>query len=244
MIDAIDLLRLRNGEFLQFATNFSALVESNDPIALNVLKQHNDFKVAISVIEPLFKVERVNAITQQLVLFDERRDKAVTGLVTVIDGFCFHFNAMVAQAAKLLAADLLLFGAGVARQNYPAETALINGIINDWETKPELAGALALLGIEDWKDELKTANQVFDQKYLERVKEYGAANPDTLKEKREETMNVYYELRKYLDANSVLHNTPDYEKTINELNALIGQYNTLLNARLKEPVIKTAPVVN
>ena len=244
MIDAIDLMRLRNGEFLQFATNFSALVESNDPIALNVLKQHNNFKVAISVIEPLFKVERVNAFTQQLVLFDERRDKAITGLTTVIDGFCFHFNVLVAQAAKRLAADLQLFGTGVARQNYPAETASINGIISDWETKPELVAALDILGIEDWKDELKAANQVFDQKYLERVKEYGAANADTLKAKREETTNVYYELRKYLDANSVLHNSPDYEKTIKELNALIGQYNTLLNARLKEPVIKTAPVVN
>ena len=244
MIDAIDLMRLRNGEFLQFATNFSALVESNDPIALNVLKQHNNFKVAISVIEPLFKVERVNAFTQQLVLFDERRDKAITGLTTVIDGFCFHFNVLVAQAAKRLAADLQLFGTGVARQNYPAETASINGIISDWETKPELVTALALLGIADWKDELKEANKVFDQKYLERVKEYGATSPDTLKAKREETTNVYYELRKYLDANSVLHNSPDYEKTIKELNALIGQYNTLLNARLKEPVIKTAPVVN
>jgi len=143
-----------------------------------------------------------------------------------------------------LATDLQLFGTGVARQNYPAETASINGIISDWETKPELVTALALLGIADWKDELKEANKVFDQKYLERVKEYGATSPDTLKAKREETTNVYYELRKYLDANSVLHNSPDYEKTIKELNALIGQYNTLLNARLKEPVIKTAPVVN
>lgn len=244
MIESIELTKLRNGEFLQFSTNFSALVESNNPTILNVLKQHDDFKVAISVIEPLFKVERVNAITQQLVLLDERRDKAIAGLTTVIDGFCFHFNISVAQAAKLLAVDLQLFGTGIARQNYPAETASINGIISDWETKPELAGALVILGVEDWKDELRTANEVFDQKYIERVKEYGAANPDTLKEKREETMNVYSELRKYLDANSVLHNTPHYEKTMKELNALIGQYNTLLNTRLKEPVVKMAPAVN
>jgi len=244
MIESIELTKLRNGEFLQFATNFSALVESNNPTVLNVMKQHNDFKVAIGVIEPLFKVEHVNAITQQLVLLDERRDKAITGLTTVIDGFCSHFSVQVAQAAKRLAVDLQLFGTGVAKQNYQAETASINGIISDWETKPELAAALAILGIEEWKDELKAANHVFDQKYLERVKEYGAANPDTLKAKREETMNVYYELRKYLDANSVLHNSPDYEKTIKELNALIGQYNTLLSARLKEPVVKTAPVVN
>ncbi len=244
MINAIDLAKLRNGEFLQFVTNFSTLVESNNPSILNVIKQHNDFKVSITVIEPLFKLERVNAITQQLVLLDERRDKAITGFTKVIEGYCFHYDVSVVQAAKLLAADLELFGAGVAQQNYQAETASVNGIVNDLEQKPELAAALIILGLQEWKSELKSCNQMFDQKYIERTQEYGAANSDTLKAKRFETMNVYYELRKYLDANSVIHDSPDYQKAINELNALIDQYNTVLNGRLKEPAAIPVQVVN
>src|SRR5665648_517447 len=93
MINAIELAKLRHSEFLQFVTNFSELVENNNPSELNVLKQHNDFKVAISIFEPLFKKERVNAITQQLILLDERRDKSFTGLNAVINGYLYHFDA-------------------------------------------------------------------------------------------------------------------------------------------------------
>jgi len=52
------------------------------------------------------------------------------------------------------------------------------------------------------------------------------------------------ELRKYLDANSVLHNSPAYEKTMNELNALIEGYNALLSAKLKDQGAKLAPNVH
>lgn len=242
MINAIDLRMLRNGEFLQFVTNFSALVESNNPAVLNVLLQHNALKAKVSEIEPLFKSERANAITQELVLLDERRDRAINGLTSAINGFCCHFNASVAQAANLLASDLQLFGAGVAKQNYQAETATINGIVSDWETKPELTAALVTLGLTGWKDELKTANQTFDKKYLERTQEYGAASPETLKSKREEIVVIYYELRKYLDAYSVIQNTPAYLKAIRELNALIDQYIALLNGRLKEAT--STPIVD
>lgn len=244
MINAIDLSKLRNGEFLQFMINFSDLVGNNDPSILNVLKQHNDFKVAISIFEPLFKKERVNAITQQLILLDERRDKAATGLFAVINGYLYHFDAAVSHAAKLLANSLQIFGSGVPRQNYTLETAAIRKIVTNWETKPELTSALALLGLTEWKDELNSANQSFDHKYLERIEDIGAETTDILSEKRAEAMAVYYELRKYLDANSVLHNSPAYEKTISELNVLIEMNNNLLNARLKDPEVKPAPIVN
>lgn len=241
MINAIDLAKLRNGEFLQFGTNVSDLVESNNPKGLNVEVQHAVFKTRVNETAALFNTERSSAITQEIIRLDDRRDRAITGMTAVIDGYCSHYVAETAQAANLLANDLKLFGVGISRQNFQAETASVNGIINDWETKTELTTALATLGLTTWKEELKTANQQFDQKYLERTKEYSAANPDTLKAKREETVTAYYELRKYLEAYATIQNTPEYKKVISELNALIGQYNALINGRLKEVV--TPPVV-
>ena len=234
MISAIDLAKLRNAEFLQFNTNFAALVLNNDPGDLNVNTQYLALKGKIAEIEPLFKQERASAITQELVMLDELRDKAINGLTSVINGFCYHFDGAFNQAANLLATNLQLFGTGMAKQNFQAETATINAMISDWESKPALTAALTELGLAAWVAHLKEVNQVFDQKFLERTQEYGAASPDTLRLKREETMVIYYELRKYLDANSVLNDTPLYRKTINELNALIDQYNTLLSSRAKE----------
>ena len=242
MINAIDLAKLRNGEFLQFGTNFSDLVESNNPKGLNVEVQHAVFKIKLNETAALFNMEKASAVTQELIVLDERRDRAITGISATIDGYCSHFIGETANAANLLANDLQLFGTGISRQNLQAETASINGIINDWETKPELTAALAALGLTTWKEELKTANLLFDQKYLERTREYSAANPDTIKAKREETMVAYYELRKYLEAYATIQNTPEYKKVISELNALIEQYNALINGRLKEAV--TPPAAN
>ena len=223
MITAIDLAKLRNAEFLQFGATFAGLIEANNPVVLNVGAQHAAFKVKLTEMSGLFKLEKVSPITQELVLLDERRDKAINGMTAVINGFCNHFDAATAQAANLLTGSLNLYGVGVARLNTQAETSTLNGIINDWETKPELIAAIIMLGLAGWLAELKTANQLFAQKYIQRTQEYGAANPDTLKAKREETMVAYYELRKFIDANSIINPSVAYEKLINELNALIDQ---------------------
>lgn len=242
MINAIDLAKLRNAEILQFGTDFSGLIDANDPADLNIVPQYNAFNIKLDETRGLFKLERISPITQELILLDERRDNAINGLTAVILGFIYHFNPSITQAANLLVNNLNIYGPGVGKQNLPSETTTLKAIVKDWETKPDLTAALVTLGLTSWVEELKEANQLFEQKYLERTQEYGAASPEKLKAKREELMETYYELRKFLDANSVLNNTPLYQKTISELNALIDQYNTLLNTRVKEVVV--APVAN
>jgi len=239
MINAIDLAKLRNSEFLQFGTVFSNFVVANDPVALNIEPQHLAFKLKLDEATGLFKLERSSPITEELGLSDERRDKAINGITGVIEGYCNHFVPATSQAARLLLTNLNLYGTGIARLNTQAESTTINAIVKDWETKPELTDALVKLGLTEWAAELKTANQLFDQKYFERTEEYAAANPDTLKSKREETMSAYYELRKFIDANFILHPSATYEKLINELNALIDQYITLINSRPAEPETET-----
>ncbi len=241
MITVIDLAKLRNAEFLQFGATVVGLTEANNPEVLNVGAQHSVFKSKLTAMSELFKLEKASPITQELVLLDERRDRAMTGLVLYINGHCIHFVPETAQAANLLTENLTLYGVGVTRMNTQAETSTIKGIINDWESKPELAAAIVKLGLAGWVDELKTANQLFEQKYLQRTQEYGAANPETLKSKREETMVAYYELRKFIEANAVVNPGSTIEKLISELNALIEQYNELINTRAAEPATEPAP---
>jgi hypothetical protein len=79
-------------------------------------------------------------------------------------------------------------------------------------------------------NELKTANEEFNTKYLSRTKEYGDASPETIKTKREETNTAYYALRDRIDALHLLVETSPspYATVINQLNALTDQYNKLL----------------
>lgn len=232
MIDAINISILRNAEYLQFMKNTDSLLVANDPAVLNVVAQEAALKSSNAVLEGLFKIQLANEITDELVQLDERRDKAINGLYFVITGFTYHFDPAVAKAASLLNDNLKLYGLGISKQNYQSETATITSIVNDWENKPALTDAMNLLNIKDWKEELKAANELFDEKYLVRTQEYGAANPDTLKAKRAEANAIYFSLRDFLNSFSIVQPSAANTKTINEINALIEQYNTLLNNRL------------
>ncbi|MCX6236638.1 MAG: DUF6261 family protein [Bacteroidia bacterium] len=231
MINGIDLRTLRNSEFLQFITDFSAFIEANDPVALDVLDQHSVLKAKIAETQPLFNQQQASKLTPQLQLINKRRDKAITGIRYAIKSYCHHFDDQTMKSANLLATHLRQFGNYITRQNCPTKTTTINAIVSDWESKPKFIASLARLGLNVWVTELKTANQLFYKKYFERTQEYAEASPGTMKGKREETVAAYYELRKFLDANAVIRSDAGYEKVINALNVLIEQYNVLLNWR-------------
>jgi len=161
---------------------------------------------------------------------DERRDEAIIGINYFLTAHSYHYQTDKQQNAQLLLNNLELYGTGISRLNYMAETATLNNLLRDWENKPELADAITFFGIAEWVAELKTANEEFNAKYLSRTQEYGDASPETIKLKREETNTAYYALRDRIDALHLLVETAPspYITVINQLNALTDQYNKLL----------------
>lgn len=242
MIDAIDLSRLRNAEFLQFMKDFAGLVNANNAATLNVATQYTALAAKNTELENLFKKELSSELTQEILDLDNRRDRAYNGLLFVVQGFLNHYEPNKVEAATRLKSNLDLYGSGAAKQNYQAETAILNNLVSDWEGKPALSDALNLLGLTSWKDEMKAANTLFNQKYIERTLEYSEASPETLLAKRTETAQAYYTLRQFIDAFSVTINTPSYQTVTNQVNALIAQYNTLLNNRLARMAADTPEV--
>jgi len=243
MINGIDLRMLRNGEFIQFISDFSELIDSNDPAVLGVVAQQAAFKVKIEEVKPLFGKWQTSKHTSRLRLIDQRRNKAIDGIGYAIKSYCHHFDDLLVAGSNLLAKNLRLFGKSITRQNKLAKSTTIKAIVDGWESIPELTASLAMLGLTEWVTELKTANQLYDQVYLERVEEYAAVSPETMRGKRAETVVAYYELRKFLDANEVLRHDSVYEKTINKLNALIESYNLLITKRRK-PIRKKPEITD
>ena len=231
MIDAINLMILRNAEFIQFSKDFTALVKTNDPTALSVQPQYDNMIVKISELERLFKNALSNPITAEMEAVDMQRDQAINGIIAMIDAYSYHHNTVLAQAAVVLQNNLKLYDSGIAKQNYQSETAIINNLLTDWESKQPLSSALNTLQLGDWANILKSHNQDFNQKYLARTQDFATVSPENQKSKRAEVMTAYYELRKFLEAFSTIQSSAAYDKTINEVNALIEQYNSLLKGR-------------
>ncbi len=243
MIQSIDLPKLRNAEYLQFQKDIVAIVERNNPTTLKVTTKLNDLKTKTTELDILFKKILASENTQILVDLDARRDNAINGISYIALGYTYHFDATFKIAGQKITDNLAIYGGGIARLNYQAETATITNIITDWETKPDLIAALTKLNLTAWKNELKLANTEFSTKYLDRTQEYGNATPENLKTKREETNTVYYALRDRINASHILVETPTspYQAVINQLNAVLEQYNTLLKNRATEVVVEIPP---
>gem|GEM_PF-4704996 len=94
----------------------------------------------------------------------------------------------------MLLNNLAKYGTGIARENFQAETAILDNIISEWLSQNDLTEAMTALGLTAWLEEMQTANREFNKVYLARTAEYGNANPATIKSKRSKTNTVYYEL--------------------------------------------------
>ncbi len=245
MLNAIKLINLRNAEFIQFIKGVLAIVLSNGPAALNVQAQYDAVQAMLATLETLFITEQGSAITTDISALDARRDRAVTGLTLMVNALIYHANPDTAKQAETLKKLFEKYGSGIARENYQAETAIIDNLNADLINKPEMAAAVAALQLADWRKEMEAANTAFDAAYLLRTQQLGAASKDTLFAKRQETNEVYYKLRNYIDSYYIINEGAEpYSKTVNELNALIDQYNTMMAGRLpddkEEPVVPPA----
>lgn len=233
MISSIDLAKLRNAEYIQFQKDLIAIIQRNNPTALNVLTKFQTLQTRVNELDVLFMRMLANENTKTIEELDSKRDQAITGIGMLITSYTYHFNVALRTAAEKLNESLKVYGSGISALNYQAETATLTNLINDWETKPDLINAITTLNFLAWKNELKSLNAQFNTIYLNRTQEYGNASPETLKTKREQTNTDYYNLRDRINALHTLveTGTSPYQTVINQLNALVEQYNALINTR-------------
>ncbi|MCU7617849.1 DUF6261 family protein [Chryseobacterium sp. PBS4-4] len=233
-MNAIELKLLRNAEYLQYVKDYLGIINLNTPEQLGIEAKLTTLTTKATELEALYKKALASDKTKELLLLDERRDDAVNGIYYFLLGYTYYFEADKQQKAQLLLTNMELYGSGITRLNYQAETATVNNLLRDWENKSDLADAITSFNISAWVNELKTVNEEFNAKYLSRTQEYGDASPETIKIKREETNTAYYALRDRIDARHLLVETPPspYATVINQLNALTDQYNKLLINRV------------
>ncbi len=244
MIQSIDLIRLRNAEYIQFQKDSLHIVQDNDPVLLGVQPQYNAQQILVGMLEDIFVTEQGSAITADVSILDARRDQAITGFITVVSAYTYHFNPATAKHAETINRQITKYGTGIARQNYQAETAIIDNLLADLTTKPDVAAAVTALNLGAWQTELQQANTAFNDAYLQRTQQIGALGKDKLLAKRQEANEGYYRLRNFLNSYYTINEgAAPYSKTINELNALIEQYNTMMAGRGTGDKVEEVPVV-
>jgi hypothetical protein len=232
MITSIFLQNLRNGEFLQLLRDILSIILKNDPDNLQIRKAYDFLLNLIDESEKLFKISTSSPITQQMMDLDLRRNNAITGISILINGFGYSINPVLIENAKILSDHLNRFGIGIARDNLQSKTTTIRNIVNDYNTKEDLQQSLTVLYLDEWKIEMETSNNAYSVAYVARAEEIGLASPEKLNARRTALNSAYYSLRDKIDAHFTLtEGSEPYASLTQTINAVITQYNRLLNGR-------------
>jgi hypothetical protein len=232
MIDSIVLYKLRNGEYSQFIQDVLSITRDNNPSLMQVQAQFTALEAVAAEIESLFKVPTGSAITAELEKFDLLRDNALKGIIYAIRSNTYNDDPVVKRHADILDKHLNLFGKDITIDSYQSETSSIRNIIADWDAQPDLTAALVALGLQNWRVSLENANNSFGEYYLLRAKEQGFNATESLKVKRLQANEAYYDLRDTLNAYFVIQNGAEpYKSVVAYINGLLTNYTDLLDRR-------------
>lgn len=225
------LNRYRHSEYLQYMKDILQLLNDQDLEVLQLTNQKNTLEPIVNQIDEAFIKGQGSTLTQEIITLDDRRDRAIIGLRGIVSANTYHFEEAQQLAAKALMANIAAHGDNIARLSYQEETAVLDSIVKDWEGDSELSAAVQLLGVGNWLAELKTANQAFSQKYLERVNETAASDAANIPTLRGEATEAYRTLVNHIQAHATLSALPAYNTILSQIDVLAEQYNQVVNNR-------------
>lgn len=190
--------KLNNGDFYQFIENSVNIVQT-EPLAAGIIAK---LAAERPILLDSFKKETLTEDTKQIVLLDERRDRAFTKLRWIVTGYTFDDeNVGFSAAANKLMTFIDQHGGGqLIRFNYNKETASISSLVLD--VRNHASDELALLQLAPTLDYLETNNNKF--------KEFYATRNDAAAELTD--VPPFYKLRKEATAN--------YKRMTNDLESL------------------------
>ena len=225
MISTPSLKRYRNSEFIAFFSDVLQFVNTANITALTtpLVSLQN----AYDDLGNSFKVSKGSLITESIQALDARRDVAVKGIRMSAKAFMYHFDDDIKAAATAVFQNIIKYGSRLTELNYQGETASLKSLIKDFENDTTLTAALTTLNLSAWVAELKTANESFEQKYLERITDNADKKVTAVGEHRPAAITAYQNLVKHIEANAVLNPSDELTVLINNLEELVGKYNQI-----------------
>jgi hypothetical protein len=213
-------------------TDILMVLAQNNPDALQVTEPYQQLKTLVGKIEILFREAKGSSLTKELMELDTRRDNALNGISTIINGYTYCADTVLKNHALALQNHLAAFGTGIARDNYQEQTAVIRKLLTDWNEKQELSAALTALHLDPWKNELAEANTQFTAQYLARVEEAVTAPPGNIKDLRTQTNETWFALRDRLNAWLTLQNGAEpFRSAAIAINSVMEGYRGVVRGR-------------
>ena len=232
----------RNVAFIAFLKDTSTIVSKFNAKTLKLDVALAKLSTDIAAMDAIFGTAKGNANTELIEELDARRDAAITGIMYLAEAYTKHFEPAQQDAGKLILSTINNYGKRIYKLNLLAETEVLRSLVTDFETKPEVANAINQLNINNWVEELKTANNEFNTVYLTRNTEL-AEQPDLNIQNLRTPANQNFEaLIALVTAYNTITPNADYKKILDEVEELIIKYNATIPTPKPRPKKTETPV--
>lgn len=231
MINSIKISSLRNNELLQFFTDVVERCNRFDTTELKINSAVKSLQDTMGKLNNAYNKEKGSDVTQQLMQIDAMRDNDIVGIQTVCEGYEYHRDSTISEAAGLVNSSIDRHGKSIARLNYKAETTVLNAILKDWDEDAGLKAALKTLNLAKWVADLKAENKKFSDTYQDRVDDQMESAGISFSELRADGINAYKALCDTIFAFSIIEKQVDYTQLIEAINLIIADYKALLERR-------------
>ena len=231
MLLSIIISKLRNGEFITFGSDFHTIGSKYFATVPGLQAEMLLFTNAFKPMDIVYALEKGSPLSIKIEETDERRDDAITGIRLAADGYSHHFDLNYKAGADLIFRAINKYGSNIAKQNYMQETASINSLVADFEVAGPLKDAITLFGFTAWVAELKAANILFIELFLQRNEQLSQKPAEDLKTLRVAAKAAHDSFLLFLTASEKLNPSADLAKLVGEINSLLEKYNTLIAGR-------------
>lgn len=223
----------RNSESIQFFNDVLAICKKNNVQELNLADPVAKLEQNSSDLSNSFKKEQKSDLTERLTTYDQRRDEALVCLRKVADGYTNHFDAQKRAAGLAVLNAIDKYGGSIHRLNYQAQTSVTDNLFKDL-TGEKLAGQIEHMGMVDIVFEMKEANQLFNDTFLQRVQENAANEQVATGKLVQEAIRNFRTLIAHIQANNLLNPSVAYEHLLKQISQLIDKYDSLVTARTSQ----------
>lgn len=230
-ISSIKLKSLRNGEFIQFMKDVYAIMSTDIKEKKLEGIPYKKWQQQLDKVEKVYKGEMGSTYTKDLEEIDQNREAALKGIRAVIRAYEYHYEEDKVRAARLLYANLRLYGDDITRLSYQQQTSVVDSLMKDWTAKGKFLDAIKLLHLDAWVFRLSLTNDSFGNTYLARVKEEASRQVESVITHRPEVEVLYKDMIAHLSAHALLGTVGAYKDIAKKLDVLVGSYNRSVEQR-------------
>jgi Family of unknown function (DUF6261) len=224
MIQDIPYSILINGEFIGLFTNINNTCNDSDPVLLKIDAPLVEVTTAVTAINTLYVRQQKSGETANVTTIDALRDRYITGIKKVVNGYTYHYDENIVKAATTIELCIDKYGSNIAKQSLVTETATLDKLAVDFETDDKVKAALALLNLTNWGGVLKQTNVDFNDTYLVRNVEYAERPEGDMLELRKVVEAKFDILKRHIEGHNLFTPSAAYDSLINKINSLINQY--------------------